>query len=137
MSTSPITVGISDHAVESGCYVDGHNGQFALGQMVVLADSFLGTNFAHDYPRDEDGSLSGTYGAEGPWDIGNDHTELCVEIGDRAEAALNDVTVGGYWTWEDGEFFLIADGEDSYFCGECDGEFDDVIAAELCCGAGR
>lgn len=111
MSTSPITVGTSDHAVEPGCYVDGHNGQFALGQMVVLADSFLGTNFAHDYPRDEDGSLSGTYGAEGPWDIGNDHTELCVEVGDRAEAALNAATVGGYWTWEDGEFFLVSDDD--------------------------
>ena len=135
MSNQTITVGTSDYAVVPGCYIDGHRGQYALGAMVELADDILGTSFTSEYPKDEDGNLAGTYGENGPWDIGNDHTETCVWVGERAEAALNAVTEGGYWTWEDGEFFLIADDEDSYFCGDCDGEFDDPVAAELCCGA--
>lgn len=130
VNTSPVTFGPKSEFVYPGCYIGGHSGQYALGEMVLLADGMLGTHFAAEFPRGEDGTLAGAYGPEGPWDIGNDHTEKCVEVADRAEAALNEATEGGYWEWVDGEFFLTAN---AYFCGSCDGEFDDPVAAELCC----
>jgi hypothetical protein len=124
--------GTTPSSAVSGCYIDGHNGQYALGMSVELVDELIGTNFAAEFPHDEAGNLAGTYGANGPWSMGDDHVEICVEVADRAEAALNAATEGGYWRWEDGEFFLCADLE-TYFCGACDGEFDDPVAAELCC----
>lgn len=105
-----ITVNDIDH--ETGCYVDGHAGQFGLSALVRLTDATLGTDFAAGFPKDEAGNLAGAYSGAGPWDIGNPHTEACVEVADKAEAALNEATVGGYWRWIDGEFFLVDDNDE-------------------------
>ncbi len=95
-----------------GCYIDGHTGQYGLAAVVTLADRMLGLKLSQDFPKANDGSLAGSIGPGGVWDIGNPHTEACVEVADKAEAALNEATEGGTWGWEDGEFFLRADGED-------------------------
>ena len=94
---------------EPGCYIDSRSGQYGLSEVTELAERFLGDpTFYEQFPKDADGNLAGAYGEHGPWDIGNDHTELCVEIADKAEAALNDQTLNGMWEWIDGEFFLTA-----------------------------
>lgn len=97
---------------EPGCYINGHAGQYGPARLVEMADELLGTDFAYDFPRGDHGHLAGAYGPRGPWDIGNPHTEACVEVADKAEAALNDATEGGSWFWQDGEFFLANEGDE-------------------------
>jgi hypothetical protein len=103
---------VNQHTMEPGCYIGGHYGQYGLASLVSLVDGFLGTSFTQEFPKVTDGSLAGSIGPGGVWDIGNEHTETCFDVAERAEAALNDATVGGYWTWEDGEFFLVSDDEE-------------------------
>lgn len=115
MSNDTTTIMINGSEFDPGCYVGGHSGQYGGAEMVEIADDALGTTFLAEWPRNEDGSVMGTYGSTGsPWAglNGDDDVETMVDIMDRAESALNEATEGGYWTWEDGEFFLIANGSE-------------------------
>ena len=107
-----MSITLNGEPQEPGCYIGGHIGQYGLASLVEMVDKVLGTAFAGEFPKDQDGKLAGAYGGAGPWDIGNAHTEACVEVADKAEAALNAATVGGYWRWVDGEFFLCPDGDE-------------------------
>ena len=112
-----MTVTVNGHDLTPGYHIDGHYGQYGIARLVEIADDLLGTEFAAEFPKDEHGALAGAYGPNGPWDIGNAHTETVVAIGDKAEAALNDATEGGRWEWVDGEFYLTESGADCPDCG--------------------
>lgn len=85
---------------EPGCYIEGSHGQYGIDRLADVAEQF---GLEIDPPNDprvwrvtaeEDDADSGAW-------------ERHVEAGDNIESRLNDVTAGGYWTWEDGEFYLV------------------------------
>lgn len=84
-------------ALQFGCYIDGHWGQYAPDRLADLCES-LGFNFQDNDLRkfrdeaEEDSRL---------WDEYHDATDQLTDL-------LNDSTVGGYWEWSDGELFLEA-----------------------------
>ncbi len=92
---------------ETGCYVDGHWGQYGASRVLGIADDILGTNYSAeaaaamladpDSPDPSDGCMTDELPG----------CEIVSEIADKAESALNDATPDGYlWHWYDGEFYL-------------------------------
>lgn len=112
---APESVSVGGSPWETGCYVDGHLGQYAPRRAVILADDVTGGSIGADWPTDDDGEELGAYGTTGPWGglMGDDVIEDIYQRSDDAESALNAVTVGGYWEWWEGEFFLRA------YCATC------------------
>lgn len=96
--------------IEPGCWISGHEGQYAGAELARLADELCGTHIAQQWPLDE-GRMLGTYGRTGsPWaGMGDPEVDLMVELMNAAEEELNRLTEGGYWIWEDGEFWLLLD----------------------------
>lgn len=126
---------------ETGCYVDGHWGNYALSRMLTIADDILGTDFYaqadkawHETPEIVYNPETGQY-EDGPkpdpsdtWD--GFTFELLHEIADEAETALNAhaynaVGATVLWHWHDGEFFL------SPWCGDDDDCTDDDCACRV------
>lgn len=110
MTTQEIT------AADTGCYVDGHWGNYALSRMLQVADDILGTDFYEqaaaayaETPTISYDPETRTY-SDGPlptepWD--GFTFETLPDIADEAEQALNDATPNQLiWHWFDGEFFL-------------------------------
>ena len=99
-----------------GCYIEGHWGQYGMDRLADVAEQFEMEVSDHDDPR------HWRFHAESddPDDIIYEHPplqgsrpltqEACWErhvwAGDELERWLNELTEGGYWSWEDGEFFL-------------------------------
>lgn len=107
---------------ESGCWVDGHWGQYGASRVLRIADELLSLTLwdecrATMVENGED--VEGVATDELPG--GSDES---VWYSDNALELLNAATIGGYWEWVDGELFLTPIGECSA-CGsscEWDGE---------------
>jgi len=114
--------------LEPGCYVDGHWGQYGPDQMRNVAH-FLGwepTEYIDD-PRNcrRLANLAADRDGRMPEWLYWEYYHGAVE---RIEQWLNDNTTGGFWTWRDGELFLVPNicetcgrhvGDDSEPCDEC------------------
>lgn len=112
---------VNGQDAEPGCYIAGHHGQYGLDNMADIVEQFgweFGTvdgpdtwidprfwRKAADAETPEDAVLkpglhNGRYfSPEECW-------EMHHGAADSLEDWLNDHTEGGYWSWEDGEFFL-------------------------------
>ena len=120
---------------ETGYYVNGHLGQYAMGEMLKVADEFCASMGEitdwHNQARlvapvrcsrceaelTEDGySITCAWAGHTlsdymPWDGG--HFEWLEEIVDKAESKMNDLSPEGFaWGWEDGEFYLTCRDDD-------------------------
>lgn len=109
----------TNYTDDIGCYIDSSAGQYGGSLLMELADDFLGrTDFVARWPKDDDGSMLGTYGRSGsPWAglNGDDDIELMVSLMDEAEAALNElVAEDRMWYWADGDFGCWPDFGDEY-----------------------
>lgn len=102
------TVEVKGTTRETGCYVDGHWGNYGLSRMLTVTDGILGTHFYDDAAKEWALTQDGDAVDENAWD--GFTFEFLHEIADDAEEALNDATPNGFgWGWHDGEFFLSAD----------------------------
>lgn len=104
---------VNGHDAESGCYVDGHWGQYGPDRVAEIAEGF-GFSFANTGTDDPRLCRLWADEAEGHGDSDGafQHWERHIWAADAIEEWLNSVTVGGYWSWEDGEFFLVSDDDD-------------------------
>lgn len=93
--------------VETGCYVDGHWGQYGTARVVEIA-----TDLGWDSPSDLE-LASRHMASSGPSmepDITPDEFESLDGASDDAEVYLNSITPAGYsWGWSGGELFLWPD----------------------------
>lgn len=109
-----MTITVNEHQADCGCYIAGHWGQYGIDRLADVCEQF-----GIEVPEDDDPRV---------WRTRADSDEPVVErlnsplgtqtlkpedcwdrhmwAGDDLETRLNNVTKGGYWTWEDGEFFL-------------------------------
>ena len=123
---------INGQTLGTGCYVDGHWGQYSASRVLGIADAILGTNYTAEATAAmiEDHNSDDPYSSPLPTDgCMTDELpgcEIASEAADEAESALNDATPDGYlWHWYDGEFFLSPDcGRDGYGpdADDCDDE---------------
>lgn len=99
---------VNGHAVEPGCWVDGHWGQYGPDHLADRAEE-LGWEPAdeQDDPRHWR-SVALTHEAGGHDGNACDAWDYHLETADAIEAWLNDHTeTEGYtWGWHDGEFYL-------------------------------
>lgn len=81
---------------ETGCYVDGTWGNYALGRMIDVAKGF-----GFSLSAEGEKVLTRNYG-----NLTDDEYEIIREIGDDAEEYLNTYHAeDGYsWQWYEGEF---------------------------------
>ena len=112
-----------NEGVEAGCYIAGHHGQYGLDALGDVADQFGILLDDEDDPRywrrgaEAETSEDTIIISNGPGRIGNHiaRYDECFErqvwAADKVEELLNEATTGGYWTWEDGEFFLVDETE--------------------------
>lgn len=104
---------VNQQTAEPGCFIDGHHGQYGLDMMADVCEQFGVQVTNDDDPRywrrvaegDEEawtqrGETQDRVKPEDAW-------ERQVESVDFLERELNDVTEGGHWEWQDGEFFLF------------------------------
>ncbi len=114
---------VNGHHAETGCYVDGHWGQYGPDHLADQAETFgwRADGDSDEYPLEGYGNdprywrrVADRYGDKVPhaWD-------RHIEAADAIETWLNDHTEDGYgWYWHDGEFFLSPICED----GDCEDE---------------
>lgn len=135
-----VSIKVGDQTPTSGCYVDGHWGQYGASRVLRIADDLLGTDYikqadkvreceqcgAQEMVSDREhlssvgcmGDRSRTHSWVKPEGMMTDEYpsgEFVSDLADEAEAELNAATDGGCWGWEDGEFFLRPDLEGRYF----------------------
>ncbi len=86
-----------------GCYIAGHHGQYGIDGLADICGQF-GIELAEkDYPaywRELAESEELTPSTP------QFYWEQWADTGTTLEDTLNNATEGGYWSWEDGEFFL-------------------------------
>jgi hypothetical protein len=103
-------VDVNGHAVEPGCWVDGHWGQYGPDRLAEIAD---GLGWLPQSLEDDPRGLRVI--ADALSDAGYDHNywERHIEAADGIETWLNDHTAtDGYsWGWYDGEFYLWPNDE--------------------------
>ena len=96
---------------DSGCYVDGHWGQYGIAHMITRAED-MGYNDA-EVIRIADKHLASmiTWGSAGKEPLTDDEYEIMLCSSDEVEEWLNEnVAPEGYsFGWWDGEFFLWSD----------------------------
>jgi hypothetical protein len=120
-------VKVNGQDANPGCYAEGHRGQYGIDRLAEICEEF---DIPFDYNDDPrywrrvaDGEQASDVSPENAWD-------RHVWAGERLEDLLNEHTEGGYWTWLDGEFFLVADTPSSD-----DVDLDDIncdtIVAEI------
>jgi hypothetical protein len=114
---------VNGQTAEPGCYIAGHHGQYGMDQLADVVEQFGWEFGAEGSPDIDDDPRMWRRGAEAESSldaipIRNSHgigqhlatPDECWErhmwAVDRLEEWLNDHTDGGYWSWEDGEFFL-------------------------------
>jgi hypothetical protein len=113
---------VNNLAAEPGCYIAGHWGQYGPDRMAEICDWFQIDLDDDDNPvywraaaeaetaedaaivRNAVGIGSHLASPEECW-------ERHYEAADKIEQLLNDKTTGGFWTWQDGEFFLADDAD--------------------------
>jgi hypothetical protein len=89
----------------AGCYIGSSLGFWhGAVEAASLADGYLQTDYyqqAKDMHETED-------------------MEALISLLDKIDSKLNAVTIGGYFIWVDGEYFLVEDGSehDLYIRGE-------------------
>lgn len=92
-------VDVNGHALETGCYVEGHRGWHGHAHMISVATD-LGFPLDVAGQRDVDAYDTAEYDDDGL-------AEIVFDVMNDAESWLNDHTASGYvWHWRDGEFFL-------------------------------
>jgi hypothetical protein len=87
--------------LETGCYIDGTWGQYAVGRLLSLAESY---GWVNGYKVNEDNQND--FGSQ--VSIG-----VIDELADEAEVWLNDniAPAGTSFGWFDGEFYLWTDSD--------------------------
>ena len=115
--------------METGCWIDGHWGQYGPDRLAEICDELTGSDFAEGMARlraigeESEGDRSAL-----AW---QEHSEMCDEI----EAALNARTYGGSWSWYDGGgFYLTARCEE---CGGATAPADEIDFGEEPCECER
>lgn len=78
--------------IQTGCYIDGHWGQYGIGRLLTVAESFGWVN-ANNVNEDN----------QNDFDL-----EFVVDLADEAENWLNDniAPSDASFGWFDGEFYL-------------------------------
>lgn len=80
---------------QTGCYIAGHNGWRAIGELVLLAELY-----GFSMPADDWNKLF-SFMDDG------DFLEEVVNMSDEALDYMNSITEDGFvWTWQDGELFV-------------------------------
>lgn len=107
---------VNGQDAEPGCYIAGHHGQYGPDMLGDVCEQF-----DIEVPRDDDPRVWRFHAeSDDPDDIVHERTgtlgtrslspDDCWErhtwAADKLEEVLNEHTTGGYWSWEDGEFFL-------------------------------
>jgi hypothetical protein len=100
------TTTVSKTTVETGCYVDGHWGQYGPIRQIEITDEMLSTDFMGELPKvPEEFKAENTHSSYPVIDM--DRLEEILWVSNRAEEALNAATPDGFsWGWHDGEYFL-------------------------------
>jgi hypothetical protein len=98
-----MSITVNGEPAEPGCYVAGHHGQYGMDMLgdIIEAYDIHGWEVEYD-PR----KWRLEYHEAQTQEQSERAFEMIVESANHIEQSLNDVTVGGYWSWEDGEFFL-------------------------------
>lgn len=99
----------------AGCYIAGHHGQYGIDQLAEVCEQF-----DIEVPEDDDPRVWRARAESGEPVVERLNSPLGTQTlkpedcwdrhmwaGDDLETRLKNVTEGGYWSWEDGEFFLI------------------------------
>ena len=109
---------------DRGCYIEGHWGQYGTDRLADVAEQF-----GLEIPGGADPRIWRTVADnledEGPTGESDRAWEQWADCADQIEQLLNNATEGGYWTWEDGEFFLAQTEIEAfvYYLGE---NYDDA-----------
>lgn len=108
---------VNGNEAEPGCYIAGHHGQYGPDRVADVCEQF-----GIEVPREDDPRVWRFHAeSDDPDDIISERTEglgtrtlgpeECWErhiwASDSLAEKLNMLTEGGYWSWEDGEFFLV------------------------------
>lgn len=107
---SPTVLGVP---LLPGCYVDSHWGQYGPDRMADLLEAFGLPIAGADDPR-RWSRMAEMYADRGDTEREATAWDCYHWAADALEQKANDVTEGGYWTWNDGDFMLC-----SYVCTEC------------------
>lgn len=87
-----------------GCYIAGHHGQYGIDGLADICAQF-GIKIRES---DDPGYWRRVADGDEPSDVSPDRAwDFHFGAGDRLEEVLNEHTEGGFWSWEDGEFFLF------------------------------
>jgi len=108
---------VNGQDAEPGCYIAGHHGQYGLdmlGDVIEQFDWEFGTVDGPDVYMDprrwrkgaEAETMEDSIIESGRIVRAEDCWQRQAEVADWCEDWLNEHTEGGYWSWEDGEFFL-------------------------------
>lgn len=112
---------VNDQPAEAGCYIDGNRGQYAINHLAQVCEQFQIVVDEGDTPEfwqraaeaddnpDRQVIVANTSGQRLGSHIArpDECWDRQVEAGDQLEQVLNHVTVGGFWHWDDGEFYLV------------------------------
>lgn len=113
MTTRTTTVVVNDTPAIPGCWIDGHWGQYGPDRMAEIASSFGRVPWE---PIDD------VRVCRRLAELADSRDQRCTWIfweyfhgaDDRTLEWLNDNTTNGFWSWHDGELFLV-----SNVCAEC------------------
>jgi hypothetical protein len=97
---------VNGQPADAGCYIEGSWGQYGPDRVATVAEQF-GLEIGDDRDPRVWRELADSLEAEGSHADENQAWERYMEAAEEIEQRLNMVTEGGYWTWEDGEFFLV------------------------------
>ena len=91
---------VNGQHADPGCYIEGSWGQYGIDRLADVAEQFglkvLGVNDPRVWRIEAESGDAPDWAWTGH-----------VDAGDKLENMLNDATTGGYWIWEDGEFYLV------------------------------
>lgn len=130
---------VNGQEAEPGCYIAGHNGQYGIDGLADVCEQFDIEVPEDDDPRywrrmtdyaDDPDFRVAKPGVPGHFMSQEDMWDRHMWAGDDLETKLNNATEGGYWSWEDGEFFLLQTEIEAfvYYLGE---NYDDAWSTML------
>lgn len=97
-----MSITVNGEDAEPGCFIAGHHGQYGMDQLGDIAEGFGLAFEGREDPR----QWRKEYDEAQTQEQSERAFEMLVEAADFLEQLLNERTTGGYWSWEDGEFFL-------------------------------